>query len=47
LPTYWVTVVQHSLYIGKSHRRKGTVSHVIDKGLAISLAYPSGEEWGL
>jgi hypothetical protein len=36
-----------SLIGGSSHRRKGTARHMIDTyGLAISLAYPSGEERG-
>jgi hypothetical protein len=36
-------LAQHSAYSGNSHRRSGAASHIFD-GLAISLAYPSGEE---
>jgi hypothetical protein len=39
-------LTQHSAYRGNSHWRSGADSHIID-GLAILLAYPSGEEGGL
>ncbi len=32
------------VYRGSSHRRKSAAWHKFDNGLAISLAYPSGEE---
>ncbi len=40
-------LAQHSAYRGRSHRSNGTASHVIDKGLAISLSYRNAEEGGL
>jgi hypothetical protein len=37
-------LVQRSAYRGSSHRHKGAASHINRHGLAISLAYSSGEE---
>ncbi len=39
-------LVQLFAYRGCSHWRKGAASHIIDS-LAVSLAYPNGEEGGI
>ncbi len=42
-----IELVQHFAYWGSSHRHYVASSHVFNSGLAILLAYRSGEEVGL